>query len=580
LKFKRKKIAKNLVVTLLLILLMGCSVAFGVGYSKQITAYFYNIQVKLDGNPLKFSNEPFIYNDSVYIPLRDVSENLGIEVKWDGNTKTVYLAKKITTPSYNNYNNSYESYYKQQYTFIEKKSIKDIQKKLNDDYEKYKDGEEDLEFKYSLDEKSRYIKVEIEGQNFKRDSSDWKKRDTKDFRDFIEDIVKLIKDDFEKDIKIFVYDEKNKEAGEYEYDEDKKEFKIISEYGETVGLEDMEDELEDDYKEYTKGKEDFEFKYSLDDKSDYIEVEMESNDFKRSSSDWDKRDTKDFRKFVKNIAEKVADEFNKDVEIQVKDKDNKIAAKYEYDESKDDFEVKYEEGTVDEEDDDEDLSSLEDTLNDDFEKYEDDNEDLEFTYSLEKKNNEIKVVMKGKNFEKDSSDWEKRDKEDFRKFVEDVAEKVAKELDEDVDIYVNDEDGKYIAKYEYDESKKEFTVKDEPGSDDDDDKKSIDDVEKEIKKNYDEYTDGKEVLEFKYSLQKKSDYIKVEMDGKNFKINSSDWEKRDEDKFQDFVKKIAKDVAEELEEDVRVYVDDEDGKDVGKYYYYEKKKEFEVKEEN
>ena len=48
-----------------------------------------NINIFVNGNAL--NTGAFIMNDSTYIPLRAVSEALGSNVNWDGNTRSVYI---------------------------------------------------------------------------------------------------------------------------------------------------------------------------------------------------------------------------------------------------------------------------------------------------------------------------------------------------------------------------------------------------------------------------------------------------------------------------------------------------------
>jgi len=562
LKSKRKRITRKIVTTLVIVLLMGCSVSFGVGYSKQITAWYYNIQVKLDGGSLNFSNEPFIYDGRVYIPLRDVTENLGLEVTWDGDTKTVYLASNGT---YNNPN------YNNPYVLITKKSISEIEEELNNDYDEYTKGEDDLKFKYDLSEQSSYIKVKMEGQNFKRDSTDWDKRDDSDFRDFVEDIAKMIADELDQNVKVYVYDKSDKEAGKYEYDESDSKFEVDSEYGEEADTSDLEDTLEDKYGKYEDGSDDLEFKFDVSEKSSYVKVTMKGQNFEIDSSAWEERDTSDFKKFIKDIAEEVCDEIdNKDVKIYVEDEDDKDAARYEYDESKSELEVKSEydgEG---------DTSSIESDLNSDYNEYTKGEEKLEFEYSVSEKSSYMKVEMEGKNFEADSSDWKKRNESKFQDFVEDVAKKVADEFDKDVKIDVKDEDNTTVGEYEYDESEKDFEVKEEY-----DGEQSLDDVKDKLDSDYDKYTDGDDGdLRFDYELTERSSYIKVEMEGKNFERDDSAWKNRGNTAFRRFVKDIAGEVNNAFEEmDVRIYVKDDKGEDTAQYKYDEGNDSFEIDDE-
>lgn len=53
-----------------------------------------NIQVKLDGNYVKFSGqEPTVVNNRTMVPLRGIFENLGYSIEWDADTKTAKLKK-------------------------------------------------------------------------------------------------------------------------------------------------------------------------------------------------------------------------------------------------------------------------------------------------------------------------------------------------------------------------------------------------------------------------------------------------------------------------------------------------------
>ena len=84
----------------------------------------------------------------------------------------------------------------------------DLEDKLDDDYDKYTKGYGTLKFNYDLSERSNGdIKVKMTG-DFDRTTSYWSKRDSSDFRAFIEDtICDEIDDEFKEDIQIYIYDE-------------------------------------------------------------------------------------------------------------------------------------------------------------------------------------------------------------------------------------------------------------------------------------------------------------------------------------------------------------------------------------
>ena len=66
----------------------------------QTIAIEYNdIKVTLDGKPVELKDatgktiEPFTYNGTTYLPVRAVANLLGVNVKWDGDTNTIYLGE-------------------------------------------------------------------------------------------------------------------------------------------------------------------------------------------------------------------------------------------------------------------------------------------------------------------------------------------------------------------------------------------------------------------------------------------------------------------------------------------------------
>ncbi|MBR1659026.1 MAG: serine hydrolase [Oscillospiraceae bacterium] len=60
------------------------------------------VQIVLDGKPFEPKNalgeevEVFVYDGTTYLPLRALSEALGFDVEWDGDTRTVYVTSPVT----------------------------------------------------------------------------------------------------------------------------------------------------------------------------------------------------------------------------------------------------------------------------------------------------------------------------------------------------------------------------------------------------------------------------------------------------------------------------------------------------
>ncbi|MHC1750008.1 MAG: stalk domain-containing protein [Cellulosilyticaceae bacterium] len=70
----------------------SCMLITAVGAAtgtKKIDAYYNNIKVVYNGQQKYLSQEPFMYNNTVYVPVRGVSEISGAEVKWGNNTVTI-----------------------------------------------------------------------------------------------------------------------------------------------------------------------------------------------------------------------------------------------------------------------------------------------------------------------------------------------------------------------------------------------------------------------------------------------------------------------------------------------------------
>ena len=74
-------------------------VTFAAPVEKAITALYNDIKIYIDGVKIepKDANgnmvEPFIYEGTTYLPVRAVGEAFGKQVRWDGNTQSVYIGQ-------------------------------------------------------------------------------------------------------------------------------------------------------------------------------------------------------------------------------------------------------------------------------------------------------------------------------------------------------------------------------------------------------------------------------------------------------------------------------------------------------
>ena len=210
--------------------LLSTGFVFGNTYGKKITAYFYDIKVYLDGKPVAFSNEPFIYEGNTYVSLRDVSDALGINVYWDDRSKSIYMQS-----SSDSFNSTYQISSLQNTL---KAKDKEIEKLSSSSYSSSNSGSLSKIESYLEDNKSRYtrgdsgtlrfdnfdlsrqsnddIRIRMYG-DFDRTSSAWRNRDSSKFYDFIEEICDRVREDYKTDMKVIVYDEDKDTAIEYTY---------------------------------------------------------------------------------------------------------------------------------------------------------------------------------------------------------------------------------------------------------------------------------------------------------------------------------------------------------------------------
>ncbi|MGV8146064.1 MAG: hypothetical protein ACLKAK_03105 [Alkaliphilus sp.] len=72
-------------------ILIFSAVAYSGTYSRTITAWFSNIQVMLDGKNLPLENEPFIYDNVVYMPIIDLADALFMKVDYDADSNILHV---------------------------------------------------------------------------------------------------------------------------------------------------------------------------------------------------------------------------------------------------------------------------------------------------------------------------------------------------------------------------------------------------------------------------------------------------------------------------------------------------------
>ncbi len=246
---------KRVGIFIIAIFLLGTIVGASETYSKNITAWFYDIKINLDGSALTFSNAPFVYNGQTYVSLNELTEDMGYEVSWNDNTKTMNISSTdnnefvLNTLRYQLDQKNLElNNLKYQLSQKEAKlalleddhykndddssdDLDDLEELFEDDYDRYSYYGSSLYFdNYKVTQLSNDdIKIRMYG-DFDRNSSDWRNRRESDFRDFILDICKEVDDEFNEDVLVIVYDEDNDTIGEYEYDDSRNKIVDYDEY--------------------------------------------------------------------------------------------------------------------------------------------------------------------------------------------------------------------------------------------------------------------------------------------------------------------------------------------------------------
>ncbi len=84
---KRRKILFIVLITFLI----STITSLALENSKEIKVFFKDIKVSVNNKALKTNNEPFIYNNHIYMPLRTISEALGLKVSWDEKSSKVSI---------------------------------------------------------------------------------------------------------------------------------------------------------------------------------------------------------------------------------------------------------------------------------------------------------------------------------------------------------------------------------------------------------------------------------------------------------------------------------------------------------
>lgn len=89
---------QGLVMGLIIGVLLSVTAAQATGTATQVEVYFKDLIFKFNGVEKKPEQESFIYKDTTYVPLRFVSESLGVPVKYNDATGTITVGTAYAAP--------------------------------------------------------------------------------------------------------------------------------------------------------------------------------------------------------------------------------------------------------------------------------------------------------------------------------------------------------------------------------------------------------------------------------------------------------------------------------------------------
>ncbi len=224
----KKKLAVMIAVVLAMSALfatMGFAATTG-GY-KAINAWFGNIKIIANGKTLASDPQPFLYNNTTYVPIRLVSESLGQKVTWDqANTSVIIsggttnsddlnaqIAQKNATIASLQADNAVkaariadlEAQLKAQQT--SKNAASDFEDYLEDKYSTWK--KIDFDFTAKGDSKALDLTIKVDLSDY---SSKWNALDEDDIEDWLDDIYDYADDEYGATLSGEIYDTKSKDT--------------------------------------------------------------------------------------------------------------------------------------------------------------------------------------------------------------------------------------------------------------------------------------------------------------------------------------------------------------------------------
>jgi hypothetical protein len=322
-----------LIITLACFIIMAFSgISLGTDGAKNIKVYYKGIKLKINGAIKNTAQEPFMFNNRTYVPLRYISEVLEADVKWDNSTKTIGIQYNRTDPD--ELTRLQNQLYARENEIVSleiqlqaleeeldnKNKLKDLEDDLNKDYDELEDVKiDEIEIQGDSDDIEVLIEVDL---SYRDNETKWSDLNNDDIEDYIENIVEDIRDELSEDTEIkgeiVNTDDNDEEIIEFEKDgEDDLEIDFNDEDYRDIKdkISDVEDSIRNDefYIENYKFKIDY-IDYDIDDDEIEVDVYDVSGDL-IDEDDWEDIDSDDIEHDVEDICEDIVDEFKDDVGV-------------------------------------------------------------------------------------------------------------------------------------------------------------------------------------------------------------------------------------------------------------------------
>lgn len=331
-----KKNFKTLLLVSLLVVFTFSSLGYAAARTKKVLeAWYGTINIVYNGENVTQQLEPFVANDTSYIPLRTIANIFDKDVQWNPKTFTATITDKFNANVGQLQNQVLIkdieiAELKRKIENLEEelnddkrgdKSISTLEKDLNYDYGRFESIDFDISLRSSNSDRDIDVRIEVD---LSRDRTRWNRLSTRDKENLIKDISDDVHKEFSKaDITGYIRDRDDRRdlltfrtssSGrvtiDYEDDRDSRDTSLRS----------LERDLDGDYHNYFKDiPVDITLKGDSDDVTFYINL-----DYDKYKKDWNKLSDTNIKGLMSKIYNDIKSEWRRaNVEGYAYDTDGK-----------------------------------------------------------------------------------------------------------------------------------------------------------------------------------------------------------------------------------------------------------------